>query len=208
MGIRTIAKVAGAIVLAGTWGATTADAQMQAAPAWGVDVPHSAVGFKVRHFFTPVRGEFQEYDIQLRYDPEHPERSSVRVEISVASVNTDNQRRDNHLQTPDFFDAEQWPHIAFQSTSVRQVADGQLVAVGELTIKDVTRTIELPIAVLGVMELPPEMQERMGTSHVGSFEATLTIDRRDFGVGTGSWAETAIVGADVEIEILVEAKRQ
>jgi polyisoprenoid-binding protein YceI len=208
MSIGTVAKVAGVIALVGMGGTATAGAQMEMAPSWGIDVPHSAIGFKVRHFFTPVRGEFQSYDIQLRYDPERPERSSVWVEIDVSSVNTDNQRRDNHLRTPDWFEAERWPLITFQSTSVRQVSDNQLVAVGDLTIKDVTRSVELPITVLGVMDLPPEMQDRMGTSQIGSFAAILTIDRRDFGVGTGSWAETAIVGADVEIEILVEAKRQ
>lgn len=176
-----------------------------AADAWQVDGNHSQVNFKVRHFFTPVTGSFSEFDVQLSYDPEDPAASSVEVTIPVASVDTGVERRDNHLRTADFFDAETHPSITFRSSRIEVVSDTELIAHGDLTIKDVTREVALPITVLGVMDLPERMQ-RDGVTRVGSFQANLTLDRRDFGVGTGSWAETAVVGGDVEIEILVEAR--
>lgn len=175
-------------------------------PDWAVDGSHTEVNFVTRHFFTPVRGSFQDFQVDLDYDAERPENSSVRVTIDVASVDTGNERRDDHLRTADWFNAERWPTMTFQSTSVRQAGDGRLVATGDLTIRDVTREVELPITVLGVQDIPEPMREMLdGAQQVASFQADLTLDRREFGVGTGSWAQTTIVGGDVEIEIALEA---
>lgn len=180
------------------WGGSALD--------WEVDGDHTEINFVTRHFFTPVRGTFGSYDVQLDYDAEQPERSTVSVTIDVASVDTGNERRDEHLRTGDWFDAERWPTIRFRSTTVRQEGPDRLVAEGELTIRDVTRRIELPITILGVQDIPDPMREMlMGARRVASFQTTLTIDRREFGVGTGSWAQTAIVGGDVEIDIALEA---
>lgn len=176
---------------------------------WNVDANHSEVSFGVRHFFTPVSGSFGGYEVTLSFDREHPENSRVTAKIPVGSVDTGNDKRNAHLKTADFFDAEKYPYITFESTSVKAISDTQWVATGNLTIKNVTREIELPIELLGVMELPEMMQKQMGgTKEIASFRAGTTIDRREFGVGTGSWAETAVVGADVELEIMVEANRK
>lgn len=183
---------------------------LAAAPAqvaWNVDASHSAVTFSVRHFFTPVKGQFDRFQAELAYDPTAPESSSVRVEIPVASINTSNERRDNHLRSGDFFEAETHPTITFVSESVRKAGDNQLIVTGPLTIKGVTRTIELPVTVLGIMDLPEQMRRPNGPTQVAGFEAKLTLDRRDFGVGVGNWAATAVVGADVEITIAIEANR-
>lgn len=174
------------------------------ATAWNVDTAHSEVGFKVRHFFTPVTGKFTDYDVQLNFDPDNLAESKVMAEIRVASIDTGNERRDGHLRTGDFFDAEQFGTITFESSSIREAGDNQYVATGNLTIKDTTREVELPVTLLGIKEMPEGMQERFG-SKIASFQANLTIDRNDYGVGTGSWAETTVVGAEVEIELLVEA---
>lgn len=81
-----------------------------------------------------------------------------------------------------------------------------MIATGELTIKDTTRTVELPIRLLGIQPIPKEMQEMLGgVTRVASFQANLTLDGNDFGVGVGSWAETAIVGSEVGITLRVEA---
>ena len=78
-----------------------------------------------------------------------------------------------------------------------------------LTIKDVTKRVELPVTLLGVQDVPEQMSERLGgIKKVASFQAESQLDRRDYGVGVGNWAETAVVGADVEIEIIVEANRK
>jgi polyisoprenoid-binding protein YceI len=173
---------------------------------WEVDVSHTTVGFSVKHFFTPVEGQFDDFEIDLTYDADNPSASAVSARIAVASVNTNNERRDNHLRTPDFFEAEAHPDITFESTSVRDAGSGNLVATGDLTIKGVTRQVEMPIALLGIQDIPAEMQEMLGgAKRVASFEGRLSIDRGDFGVGTGSWAATLVVGATVDISIALEA---
>ncbi len=176
---------------------------------WNVDVPHTGIDFSVKHFFTPVKGSFEDYSVELMYDEANPENSSVRVSIDVASVETGNERREAHLMSEDFFEAETYPYITFVSESVRQVGENQLVVTGPLKIKGQVRTVELPVTILGVMDVAPEMQEMLGgVTKVASFETSLTLDRRDFGVGVGSWAATAVVGSDVTIEIAVEANRK
>lgn len=175
---------------------------------WNVDNAHSGVTFSVRHFFTPVKGQFDRFDAQLTYDPAAPENSSVRVTIPVASINTSNERRDAHLASPDFFEAEKYPNITFVSERVTKVSETELLVRGALTIKDQTRQVDMPVTILGIADLAPEMQQMFGgIEQVASFEAKLTLDRRDFGVGVGNWAATAVVGKDVEITIAVEANR-
>ncbi|NIN72501.1 MAG: polyisoprenoid-binding protein [Gemmatimonadetes bacterium] len=181
---------------------------LEATP-WNVDAPHTEINFSVRHFFTPVSGRFEDFEIDLAFDPESPGNSSVEVRIGVASINTGNERRDNHLRSGDWFEAESYPYITFKSSSVTQTAADRLLARGELTIKDVTQEVELPITLLGVQEIPEQMREMLGgVTQVASFQAETELDRRDYGVGTGNWAMTAVVGADVEVEIVVEANQK
>lgn len=187
--------------------ALTAAAAPAAAPmTWTVDADHTTVGFSVKHFFTPVEGQFDDFEVDLQYDAENPSASTVSARIAVASVNTNNDRRDQHLMSGDFFEAEAHPAITFESTSVRADGDQGLVATGDLTIKGVTREVELPITLLGIQDIPAEMQEMLGgAQRIASFHASLSIDRGDFGVGTGNWAATLVVGGQVDIDIAVEA---
>lgn len=179
------------------------------AETWSVDPNHTEVNFAVDHFFTPVRGSFEDFEIDLAYDPEHPENSRVSAKIAVASVDTGNQKRDDHLRSADWFEAEKHPYMTFESTEVRRVAGGRLVADGILTIKGREHRTLLPINLLGTKEIPPKMQEMLGGSkEVASFEAATTVDRGDFGVGVGSWAATAVVGGEVDVEIVLEAHRR
>jgi polyisoprenoid-binding protein YceI len=178
------------------------------AMVWNIDKPHTGVSFEVKHFFTPVRGQFEEFDVELTYDRESPEHSTVRVSIPVAAVNTANEKRNAHLLSEDFFEADAHPYIKFVSESVEQVSETQLLVRGPLEIKGVVRQIELPVTILGVMDVPGEMQEMLGgVEQIASFETSLSLDRRDFGVGVGSWAATAVVGKNVNISIAVEANR-
>jgi len=175
---------------------------------WNVDSTHSKVGFSVGDFFTPVEGSFDQYSAELVWDRENPANSVINTTIQVDSINTGNADRDGHLMTPDFFDAQTWPEITFRSTAVEAQGDDLLVT-GDLTIKDVTRQVQMPVRLLGVQELAPEMQQMFGgIVEVASFEAELEVDRRDFGVGTGGWAETAVVGGPVTITIQIEANRR
>ena len=172
---------------------------------WAANAPHTEINFSVNHFFTPVTGSFGDYEIDLDYDAENPEESTVEVSISVASIDTGNEKRDNHLRTADWFEADQYPQITFKSTSVRQVGDNQLVASGPLTIKGQSHQIELPITLLGQRMIPEKMQPMIGAKEVASFQAATSIDRANFGVGVDDWAGTMVVGGEVEIEILLEA---
>jgi polyisoprenoid-binding protein YceI len=176
---------------------------------WNVDGAHTEINFSVRHFFTPVSGSFGSYQIELTYDAENPANSTVEVVVDVASINTGNDRRDNHLRSGDWFEAEKYPYITFTSKSVAQTGPNTLSARGDLTIKDVTREVELEIDVLGLKDIPEQMQEMLGgVTRVASFTAETKLDRRDYGVGVGNWAETVVVGSDVEIAIAVEANRK
>ncbi|HSG49907.1 MAG TPA: YceI family protein [Longimicrobiales bacterium] len=184
-------------------------AATRAPETWNVDESHSAVTFEVKHFFTPVRGSFDDYQVDLVYDAENPANSAVEARVAIASINTGNADRDAHLRSGDFFEADVHPYMTFRSTSVREEAPGQLVATGPLTIKGVTREVELPITVLGIQALPPEMQQMLGgVTRVASFQTETTVDRRDFGVGVGNWAATLVVGGEVKIKIAVEANQR
>lgn len=182
---------------------------VESADGWVVDAPHTEINFSVKHFFTPVTGTFDDFELTLDYDAEYPENSRVDVRIAVASVNTGNEKRDNHLRTADFFAAEEHPYITFHSTSVSRKSDGTLVARGPLSIRGITKEVELPFKLLGVQPIPEQMREMLGGAReIASFQMSTTVDRGDFGVGTGSWAATMVVGGEVTIEILVEAHRR
>ena len=177
--------------------------------AWSTDAAHTEVNFSVKHFFTPVTGSFGEFEVDLDYNAEHPERSRVEAKINVASVSTGNEKRDNHLRSGDWFEADKHPYITFKSTSVRSAGENRLIASGPLTIKGQSHEIELPITLLGNQMIPEQMQQMLGgTKQVASFRASTAIDRGDFGVGVGNWAATMVVGGEVKIEILLEAHNQ
>ncbi len=202
--MRNILKVAGLLAV----GVVTVAASnyRPEVSAWNVDGAHSAISFSVRHFFTPVKGTFSDYEIDLNFDAENPENSTFEIKIAVASVNTGVEKRDNHLRSADWFETDKYPYMTFKSTSVKRVGTNEFLAVGDLTIKDVTKQVEFPITVLGIKDIPEPMQDMLGgVKRVASFKSGSEIDRRDFDVGVGTWAETMIVGSDVAIEIVVEA---
>ncbi|REL38424.1 polyisoprenoid-binding protein [Rhodohalobacter sp. SW132] len=167
--------------------------------AWEIDKSHSAINFKINHFFTPVDGTFEDYEATVLFDPENLEGSSLDVVIPVNSINTRNDRRDGHLQSEDFFNAEQWPTITFNSTSIESRGDNEFVAIGTMTIRDVTHEFELPFSLLGVMDHP--MREN---TRVAGIVANAELMRTDYGVGVGDWAATAVVGDRVNIELNLE----
>lgn len=167
--------------------------------SWAIDKAHSSINFTISHFFTPVDGTFDEYEAEILFDPEDLDNSSLNVKIAVDGINTKNERRNGHLKSEDFFNAEQWPEIRFASNSIEQTGENQFVARGELTIRDVTREFDLPFELLGVMDHP--MQEN---SKVAGIVAVTELNRTDFGVGVGDWAATAVVGNKVDIQINLE----
>jgi polyisoprenoid-binding protein YceI len=188
-----------AFVLRTFLAAATALAFVQpvAAGSYKVDPAHSNVGFSVRHLVGRVTGSFQEFSGSISYDADSPEKSTVSATIKAGSISTGNDRRDNHLRSGDFFDVEKYAEISFNSTSARQEGD-RLMVTGDLTMHGVTRSVTMPIEVLGTGVHP------MAKVPVAGFSAELKLNRSDYGVN--SWTDPAgIVGDEVKITINIEA---
>lgn len=161
-----------------------------------IDGAHSSVVFKVRHLgISTVTGRFTEVGGNLRFDPKAPEKSAVTAIIRAASVNTDNSMRDKHLNTADFFDTAHYAEIRFVSSKVRHLGGDKYVAYGNLTIRDVTRPVELPFTLY-------QGKGSKGEPRLGA-EASLTINRFDYHVAYDPTG--AGVGKEVKIELNVEA---
>ncbi len=166
---------------------------------WTVDKSHSSVKFEIRHFFSNVPGAFHEYEADINFNPENLDESSFDVTIQVASVDTENERRDGHLRTPDFFDAETFPTMTFTSNEIVSTGENTFVAKGELTIKDVTKDFEMPFTLLGVMDHP-----RRDGVKIAGFTSEFTLLRNDYGVGTGDYISDAVIGNEVEVTLNME----
>lgn len=167
--------------------------------SWNIDTTHSAIHFTVRHMmFAKVRGRFSSWTADAELDVDDLTQSKVSVEIDVASIATGEADRDKHLKSGDFFDAEKFPKIKFQSRSVKKQADGYVLS-GDLTIRDVTRPIDLQVEALGTGKDP------WGNQRAG-FSARGHIDRKEFGLKWNQALETGgvLVGDKVEIEIETE----
>ncbi|MBI1228105.1 MAG: polyisoprenoid-binding protein [Bacteroidetes bacterium] len=173
---------------------------MAPAKQWKVDKAHSAISFSINHLFTAVEGRFLQFEDEFLFDPNNLQESKASFTIDVASVNTQEQKRDQHLQSADFFDAEKFSKIKFTSTRFESKGGNNYVAYGKLTIKDVTKEITLPFKVLGTTDHP-----MMKGTKVMGIAAETTINRNDYGVGTGSWAATMVVGDQVNVKINLEA---
>jgi len=163
-----------------------------------VDGAHSSVAFSVRHFVTQVPGRFNEVSGTIVYDAEKPESSSVEVTVQAASIDTNNDDRDAHLRSPDFFDVEQFPTLSFKSVKVEAGAGDELQVTGDLTIHGTTRTVTVPVKVLGVM------------GDKAGFATSFSVDRKDYGVNWNRVLDQggAILGDEVDIDIDVEANEQ
>ncbi len=166
---------------------------------WLVDKSHTAVKFKVKHILTNVWGEFTDYDAELNYNAENPNESSVKVTINVNSIDTGNEKRDGHLRSEDFFWAEKYPTITFQSKKITAVGQKQLKVLGDLTIRGVTKEIEL------MVEGPSDPINFMGTTKAAA-SAEAVINRTDWGLTWNKALEAGnlLVGEDVTIVIDAE----
>lgn len=141
-----------------------------------IDPTHSSIGFTVRHaMVTTVRGEFAEYEGRLHLDGSDPAKSTAELTIKVASIDTNQQQRDEHLRTGDFFEADTYPEITFRSTSAERVDDETYRLTGDLTIKDTTRPVTLDLTFNGSATDP------YGNLRVG-FEGGTQINRSDWGL--------------------------
>ncbi|GGM50724.1 YceI family protein [Dactylosporangium sucinum] len=168
-----------------------------------LDPAHTRVGFVARHMMvSKVRGGFSKATGSVVI-AEDPLQSHVEVSIDAASIDTGVADRDGHLRSPDFLHVEQWPALTFKSTRVVGLSGNEFRLVGDLTIRDVTREVELDVEFEGHAKSP------WGQEVIG-FSATTEIDREDFGITWNQALETGgvLVGKKVKIEIGAEAIRQ
>jgi len=170
---------------------------------WTVDKAHSSVNFEVNHFFTPVTGRFKEFTIELNFNPSQPENGKINVEFEIGSVDTANEKRDDDIKSKNFFGASEFPMMTFRSSSIVKNGENEFLAKGNLTLKDVSKEIEIPFKLLGVMDHP----FRKG-SELMSLKSEFSINRTVYKVGTGDWMRTSVVGDEVQITILIEASRK
>jgi polyisoprenoid-binding protein YceI len=173
------------------------------AGTYDIDVSHSNVDFVVRHLMiSKVRGGFSSYRGAVTI-ADVPEESSVQVSIDAASITTNDEQRDGHLRSADFFDAEQYPALTFASTGVEAVKGDHWRVTGDLTIKDVTKPVVLDVTFDGAQTDP------WGGARLG-FSASTEIDREDWGLTWNQALETGgvLLGKKIKIELGVEATRQ
>ncbi len=171
------------------------------AGTWTIDPVHSTVGFSVRHLMvSKVRGTFDTFNGAITVAEDGT--PSVTAQIAVDSVNTRNEQRDGHLKSPDFFDTAQHPAATFTSTGVRSNGDTYLVD-GDFTLKGVTKPITLEVEFHGV-------NPGMGHGEVAGFEASVVLNRKDFGIDIDMPLETggAVVGDKVTVTLEIEAVKQ
>ncbi|WP_243664887.1 YceI family protein [Rhodothermus marinus] len=150
-----------------------------------------------------VNGVFEDYDATLQFDPNDLSTLKATATIRVASINTGIERRDNHLRSPDFFDAEKYPEIRFVSKEVRNIQGNKFQLVGDLTIKDVTKEVVLDVEFLGTAQ---GMQGELRAA----FTARGTIDRFDYGLQWNRLTEAGgvVVGREVTLLIDIEAVQE
>jgi polyisoprenoid-binding protein YceI len=173
------------------------------AGTWKVDPAHSSAAFAVKHMMiATVRGQFREFDGTLEAAEDDPANSRVQGSAKAASIDTGNDERDAHLRSADFFDAERYPDITFASTRIEHVEGGTYRVTGDLTIKDVTREVQMTATVEGAGQ-DPWGNERVGVAVRG------TIDRTQFGL---TWQQKVaggglLVGEKVQVLLDVSAVR-
>ncbi len=161
---------------------------------WNLDTAHSEIEFKVRHMMiSTVKGQFGSFQINLNSDSEDISQSTVEVSIDASSVDTKSEQRDQHLKSADFFNVEDYPNISFRSTSVEKKSSDEYRVTGDLTIKDVTKSVTFDAELGGVAKDP------WGNAKVG-FTVTGKINRNDFGLTWNAALETGGVMVSDEVK--------
>lgn len=174
------------------------------APAkYAIDKAHSAVSFRVRHLgISNVTGYFRQYDASIELDGNDLRTFKATASIDVASIDTDNGMRDNHLKSPDFFEVEKYPKLTFTSKHIQNINGNNFQIVGDLTIKATTKEVVLNAEYLGTTRM-------RDTDKVG-FSASTTINRKEFGLMWDRITEAGgiVVSDEVRINLEIEADKQ
>lgn len=172
--------------------------------SYTIDVGHSLVGFNVRHFFSRTPGRFKDFSGTVQYDAKNLAASSVDVTIQTASIDTENERRDNDLRSGNFFLADTFPTITFKSTKVVPGSGNDFKIEGNLTMRGVTKPVTLDATLMGAGDVamggrPPRK--------LAGFEAKTTVNRKDWGIVWNRALDQGgtMLGDDVNITLQIEA---
>lgn len=177
---------------------------LTAQTAWKADKVHSRVNFSVTHMLvSEVTGTFKDFDVTLITSKEDFSDAKINAMIKIASVSTDNEGRDNHLKSDDFFNAEKFPEMKFNSTKIEKTGSNTFKITGNLTIRDITKPVVLDTKYNG------QVTDPRGNTKAG-FKATTTIDRFEFGTKWNKAIEAGnlVVGKNVDITLLLELNKQ
>ncbi len=174
-------------------------ANMGWAATYDIDTVHSQVGFKIRHFVAKTGGQFDKFSGKVTFDEKKPADMKAEATIETASINTANQKRDDHLRSPDFFNVEKHPQITFKSTKAEPQSDGSIKLTGDFTMLGVTKPVTLTVEVGGVAKDP------WGGTRVG-FSAKGKINRKDFGMTYNTVLDTGGVMLGEDVEVLLEVE--
>lgn len=167
---------------------------------WKIDPVHSTIGFKVKHLMvSTVKGVFREFSGTLNSPEEDFENTQVAFEAQVSSIDTNNETRDNHLRSPDFFNAEQHPVLKFSSNSFKKNTNGEYLITGDLSMNGVTKNITLVAESEGV-------GTNMEGTKIAGFDISGKINRQDFGLKWNATLETGgvVVSDEVNFDIHIE----
>lgn len=170
---------------------------------YNIDAAHSDILFKVKHLMiTTVTGQFNNFNGSFTAEAEDFSDAQAQFTADINSINTRNEQRDAHLKSNDFFNAEQFPQLSFTSTAFTKTAEGYVLA-GNLTIRDITRAVELQVSYAGTMVDP------WGQTKVG-FEAEGVIKRKEFGLSWDAVTEAGgvVVSDEVKLQLNVQFIKQ
>jgi len=171
---------------------------------WSIDPMHSEVQFKVKHLvISTVTGFFKSFSGSVESDGEDFSDAKVEFSLDIDSIDTTQTQRDEHLKSAEFFDAAQYPHITFKSTSLTKTGDDEYKLTGDLTIKDVTKPVTLDV------EYGGSAADFYGNTKAG-FEVTGKINRKEFGLTWDGVTEAGsiVVGEDIKLTINAQLTKQ
>lgn len=182
---------------------TVGPAGLAQAETWVIDPAHSRASFKVRHLMiSNVEGHFRDLEGTIEGDPARPEAALVNATIATTSIDTANQKRDDHLRSPDFFDVKKFPTITFRSKRIEGWTGTSFKLVGDLTMRGMTREVALDVT-----GLTPEITDPWGNAKRG-MTATTTLDRKDFGIEWNKALDSGGVTVGDEVKVTLELEIQ
>lgn len=166
---------------------------------WELDKAHSNIYFGIDHIFSKVQGHFNDFKVDVKFDPNDLEKSRFLFEIKVKSIDTNIAKRDKHLLSVDFFDAGKYPLITFESEKISAVGNDGYDVAGKLTVKGEEYSFTLPLALAGIREHPA-----VKGKEVAGFNGRVLLDRLEYKVGGGKFYTMGVVGKDVDVFVSLE----